>query len=146
MLIRTIVMALLWMILGILSMWGACTPKPQPAPNRLIPKLIHVITNQSSAASSSLAAEPVSGSAPSSSHPETSFSAEYFDAQHQLVDLQVENDRLRAENDLLRTELALAKASKPVVYQQPIYYAPRSMPANCPSGQCRPRGIFGWRR
>lgn len=144
MIIRTLIMGLLWMVLGLLSMQNQSCGVPQPpAPKPRIRRIFH---DQSSAASSSLAAEPVSGSVASSPHPETSFSAEYFDAQHQLVDLQVENDRLRAENDLLRTELALAKASKPVVYQQPIYYAPRSMPANCPSGQCRPRGIFGWRR
>ena len=144
MIIRTLIMGLLWMVLGLLSMQNQSCSTPQPTPHR--PRLRRLFHDQSSAASSSLAAEPVSGSVASSPHPETSFSAEYFDAQHQLVDLQVENDRLRAENDLLRTELALAKAPKPVVYQQPIYYAPRSVPANCPNGQCSPRGIFGWRR
>lgn len=151
MFIRTIIMALLWVVLGMLSMQGSCVSQPPPAkPKRIIPNLVHVILNQE-AASPSLEVDSVSGSAPSSSHPETSFSSEYFDAQHRIVELEVENERLKAENDMLRTELALAKttkpeATKPVVYQQPIYYAPRSMPANCPSGQCRPRGIFGWRR
>lgn len=144
MFIRTIIMGLLWMVLGLLSMQNQSCSTPQPTPHR--PRLRRLFHDQSSAASSSLAAEPVSGSVASSPHPETSFSAEYFDAQHQLVDLQVENDRLRAENDLLSTELALAKAPKPVVYQQPIYYAPRYVPANCSNGQCSPKGIFGRRR
>ena len=146
MFIRTIIMALLWVVLGMLSMQGSCVSQPPPAkPKRIIPKLVRVIFNQE-AASPSLEVDSVSGSVASSPHPETSFSAEYFDAQHRIVELEVENERLKAENDLLRTELALAKASKPVVYQQPIYYAPRSMPANCSKGQCGPRGIFGRRR
>lgn len=141
MLIRTIVMALLWMILGILSMWGACTPKPQPAPKRLIPKLIHVITNQGSDAPS-LASEPTSGSVVTSPHPEVSCA--HFDLQHQYVELQVENERLKAENDLLRTEISVLKqpkAAAPVVYYQP---ATCSGP-NCGNSNVR-RGILGWRR
>lgn len=150
MFIRTIIMALLWVVLGMLSMQGSCVSQPPPAkPKRIIPKLVHVILNQE-AASPSLEVDSVSGSAPSSSHPETSFSSEYFDAQHRIVELEVENERLRAENDMLRTELSMAKVIRPVPQPQAAYrttYGQQYSPADCFGGQCGPRGrIFGWRR
>ena len=153
MMTRWLIMFALWAVLGLLSSRSACTPKLLPIhaeqPKRLIPRLIHRITDQGSDAPS-LASDPASGSAPSSTHPEasyTSLSTAHFDLQHRLVEVEAERDRLQAENDLLRTEIALLKAPKAAVGYAPVPSACYGANYSSTVGNnYQRRGIFGWRR